>query len=116
MPEVNFTAAATTEQLGENRIFCTAVGGHAVLLCRVGDSYHAVENRCSHAEATFEHGRLRGHKLLCPLHGAIFDVRDGKVLGPPAFNPIRCYPVRVVGDQVQVAVPEASAAEGPRLY
>jgi len=111
-----FIAAATTDQLGENRVFCTDVGGQAILLCKVGDGYHAVENKCSHAEATFEHGRLRGHRLLCPLHGAIFDVRDGRVLSPPAFNPIRCYPVRVVGDQVQVAIPAAAVAAAPRLY
>jgi 3-phenylpropionate/trans-cinnamate dioxygenase ferredoxin subunit len=49
-------------------------------------------------------GRLRGLRLICPLHGASFDCRTGGALGPPATLPLRTYPVRIVGDQVQVAV------------
>jgi nitrite reductase/ring-hydroxylating ferredoxin subunit len=63
-----------------------------------------VHNICSHAYAELHEGRLRGHRLICPLHGASFDVRNGAVLGAPATEPLRTYPVRVVDGQVQVQV------------
>ncbi len=75
-------------------------------MCKVAGEFYAVKNKCSHADATFDNGRLRGHRLLCPLHGAIFDVRDGSVLSAPALQPIRSYPVRVVGDAVEVDIGE----------
>ena len=67
-------------------------------------SFHAVSNICSHAYAHLHEGRLRGHRVICPLHGASFDIRTGAVLGAPATVPIASYPVRVAGDQIEVQV------------
>jgi nitrite reductase/ring-hydroxylating ferredoxin subunit len=47
---------------------------------------------------------LRGHRLICPLHGASFDVRNGAVLGAPASAPLPRYPVRIVDGQIEVQV------------
>jgi 3-phenylpropionate/trans-cinnamate dioxygenase ferredoxin subunit len=73
-----------------------------VVICRFRDEYFAVENLCSHALATFDDGRMRGYRLMCPLHGATFDIRDGSVAGAPATRPIRSYPLRVVDDRIEV--------------
>lgn len=102
MPEAGYTAVAPLEQLAENKVNCFDVEGVRIVLCKVDGEVYAVENQCSHAESTFDKGRVRRHKLLCPLHGAIFDVRDGSVLGAPAFSPIKSYPVRIEDDQVLV--------------
>jgi 3-phenylpropionate/trans-cinnamate dioxygenase ferredoxin subunit len=47
---------------------------------------------------------LRGMKLICPLHGAAFDVRDGRALGGPASRPLATHAIHVVGDCAQVTV------------
>ena len=75
---------------------CFTLGGAAVLLCHTRDGVHAVENICTHAYARLDEGRLRGHRLICPLHGASFDVRTGAVLGAPATSPLPRYDVRIV--------------------
>lgn len=106
MAEPGFVAVAGLEQITENRVHCFEIEGVRVVLCNVDGDIYAVENRCSHAESTFDKGRVRRHKLLCPLHGAIFDVRDGSVLGAPAFSPIKSYPVLVEDGQVYVKVDE----------
>lgn len=98
---------AKTGDVAENRVHCVAVHGQGLVLCRIGAVVHALENRCSHGDSTFEKGRVRAHKLLCPLHGAIFDVRDGAVLGPPAMKPLRTFPVRVVDGMIEVELPAA---------
>lgn len=75
--------------------YCTQIEGVGVVLCRVQDDIFAVVNQCSHALATFDGGRLRGYRLICPLHGAGFDVRTGATLGAPAKEDIRTLPTRV---------------------
>lgn len=102
MVDAGFVAAARLETVTENRVHCVEVAGVRLVLCRVDEAVYAVENQCSHADATFDKGRVRRHKLLCPLHGAIFDVRDGSVLSAPAFRPIKSYPVQIEDGQVHV--------------
>jgi nitrite reductase/ring-hydroxylating ferredoxin subunit len=49
-------------------------------------------------------GRLRGTRIICPLHGASFDIRDGRVLGAPAMQPLATHRVHIVGDQIEIEV------------
>ena len=49
-------------------------------------------------------GRLRGHSISCPLHGARFDVRTGACLAAPARRPIQSFPVTIEGGKVCVDV------------
>ncbi|MEX2525798.1 MAG: non-heme iron oxygenase ferredoxin subunit [Gammaproteobacteria bacterium] len=104
MPEAGYIAIAPVDEITENRVHCFEVEGVRLVLCNVGGEIYAVENQCSHADSGFDKGRVRRHKLLCPLHGAIFDVRDGSVLGKPAFSPIKTYPVVIEDGQVYVKV------------
>ena len=81
------------------------LGDREIVICRTreGDLY-ALDNICSHAHARMCEGRLRATRIVCPLHGASFDIRDGKVLGPPAVLPLATFQVRVVDGAVEVAV------------
>lgn len=85
---------------------CFQLEGVSIAVCKVNGDYYAVHNKCSHADASFDNGRVRGHRLLCPLHGAIFDVRDGSVLSAPALQPIKTYPIRINNDAIQVCIDE----------
>ncbi len=104
MPGPHFTTVARVGDIAEKSFGCFEVGGVPVVVCRFRDAYFALENQCSHALATFDEGRLRGYRLMCPLHGATFDIRDGSATGAPATRPIRSFPVRVVEGRVEVAV------------
>ncbi len=97
-----FVPVVAAEEIEEKKFGCFTVEGVAVVICRFRDEYFAVENRCSHALATFEEGRMRGYRLMCPLHGATFDIRDGSVTGAPATQAIRSFPVRVAGGMVEI--------------
>jgi 3-phenylpropionate/trans-cinnamate dioxygenase ferredoxin subunit len=97
-----FVATTGTIPAGECAAF--EIGGHALLVCHAGGSFHALENRCSHAGAPLAGGRLRGFRLVCPLHGASFDVRDGSATRP-ATRALRSYPLRVRDDRIEVELP-----------
>lgn len=80
------------------------VSGQDILICHTKGEFFAVENKCSHAMSKLEGGRLRAYRLICPLHGAAFDVRDGSVQGKPAIEPIRVYPLRIDDGRIQVSL------------
>lgn len=76
-------------------VLCTTAAGTRIVLCRVGEEIHAVSNECTHANTSFEGGRLRRFRLICPLHGAMFDVRTGAPNGQLARGPLTVYPARI---------------------
>ncbi|MGI9245760.1 MAG: Rieske (2Fe-2S) protein [Steroidobacteraceae bacterium] len=103
MTDQPFVPALPLADLAPGTMRCVEVSGEPVLLVRTKEgAVHAVHNICSHAYAKMDEGRLRSHRLICPLHGASFDVRNGSVLGGPATVPLRSYPVRIVDDRIEV--------------
>jgi nitrite reductase/ring-hydroxylating ferredoxin subunit len=82
-----------------------AVEGREIVVCRVKHGVHALDNICTHAFARLNEGRLRGTRLICPLHGASFDIRDGRALGAPATLPLAVFPARIVDDRIDITVP-----------
>jgi len=79
-----------------------ACGRHRALLCNVDGSFYAVAERCTHAAFSLAEGRLEGPHLECPLHGALFDVRDGSPVRRPASKPLTTYPVAVEGTRAEI--------------
>ncbi len=104
MSQPRYQLLLQAEELPVGRTRCFDLGEHQVLLCHTKEGFFAVHNICSHAYARLDEGRLRGTRVICPLHGASFDVRDGSVKGPPAYEGIRSYPVRVTDGRVEVAL------------
>jgi nitrite reductase/ring-hydroxylating ferredoxin subunit len=82
---------------------CTLAGVELVI-CHTREGVFALDNICTHAHARLCEGRLRATRLVCPLHGASFDVRDGRVLGPPADLALPTHAVRIVNGTIEVAL------------
>jgi 3-phenylpropionate/trans-cinnamate dioxygenase ferredoxin subunit len=64
-----------------------------------GGEYFAVDDTCTHQDASLADGWVDGCFVECPLHAALFDLRTGLPTCLPAKNPLRTYPV-VVADGV----------------
>ena len=109
--ELIFHPALALAELPRGRMRCVRVAGREVLVCHSREGVFALDNVCTHAFARKDEGRLRGVRLICPLHGASFDVRDGRVLGPPASQPLRRYQVRILDGTIEVALEAEQAAE-----
>ena len=106
MGELTWHAAGNLSQLAEGKMMGVELGGRAIVVCRTKDGVTALDNVCSHAYALMHEGRLRGNRLICPLHGASFDCRSGAVLGAPATSPLATFAVRVSDDgTVEVGLP-----------
>mgnify|MGYP001197133375 CR=1 FL=1 len=66
----------------------------------------AIEDRCSHDDGPLVEGGLDEERCTveCPRHGSLFDLRTGKPLTLPAYEPVETFPVRVEGDRVKLEV------------
>jgi nitrite reductase/ring-hydroxylating ferredoxin subunit len=104
MSRQRLEAVIPLADLRAGRMKSCVLGGREVVICRSHAGLFAVGNVCTHAYARMSEGRLRGTRLMCPLHGASFDVRDGRVLGAPAERPLTAHALRLVGGIIEVAI------------
>ncbi len=103
-----FVTIADLHAVPENGSRAFDVEGQAVLICRSAEGLFAVENRCTHNGSPLEGGRLRGHFLICPVHGARFDLRDGSTAGALTQTPLRVFAVASDGTHISVGLPDDS--------
>ena len=66
----------------------------------------AIEDRCSHDDGPLAEGDWEPDEciVVCPRHGSRFDLRSGRPLTLPAFEPVDVFPVRIVDGVVRVEV------------
>jgi nitrite reductase/ring-hydroxylating ferredoxin subunit len=99
-----FEAVVPLADLPAGRMKSCVLEGREIVICHTPHGLFAVDNVCTHAYARLSEGRLRGTRVICPLHGASFDVRDGRVLGAPAERALAVHAVRLVGGVIEVAI------------
>ena len=104
--EAVFERVARVDELAENGQRLVSVGGKNLLLCKSDGQVFAIQNRCTHDHEQLVGGHIRKCTIVCPFHGARFSLKTGLPFGPPAFEPIDTYPVRIVDGHIEVgAVP-----------
>ena len=80
------------------------LGGIRVALCRLADGVFAIEDVCTHDGGALDQGELLGDRIECPRHGALFDVRTGKVLSLPAVKDVRSFKTKVENGVIYVEI------------
>ncbi len=78
------------------------VDSTAILLCNVEGKVFGIEDVCTHDGGPLDQGELEGDRIVCPRHGATFDVRTGEALTLPAVLPLMAFEVSVEGDDIFV--------------
>ena len=101
-----FAPVLSLSELPKGSMRACTVGERELVICHTRAGLFALDNICTHAEARLCEGRLRATRLVCPLHGAAFDLRDGRVLAPPAVQPLASHELRVVDGVIEVALSE----------
>ena len=100
-----FEIAAAEDIPNGERLFVEIDEAYLVVFNIAGDIY-AIEDVCSHDDGPLGDGDLEGHEVVCPRHGARFDVRTGKALTFPAVEDIPAYPIQIVDGKIQVGLPK----------
>ena len=68
--------------------------------------YLAIEDRCSHDNGILLEGTIDQEKCVveCPRHGSLFDLRTGKPVNLPAYQPVDTFRVSVVDGVIKIEV------------
>jgi 3-phenylpropionate/trans-cinnamate dioxygenase ferredoxin component len=99
-----FVKVARQSDLPPGGKLLAEVDGRPIALFNVDGNLYAIDDVCTHDGGPLAEGEFRGHEVQCPRHGARFDVRTGKALCFPAFEPVATHRVDVRGDDVYVAL------------
>jgi anthranilate 1,2-dioxygenase ferredoxin component len=81
------------------------ISGWYVLVARTDDGLFAVNDRCTHQAALISNGRIRRGMIMCPLHGARFEVASGACVGG-AYRDLRTFSLRLENGMIEVCVPD----------
>jgi len=103
--KLEFIAVATIDEIKDGERIFIEVDGKPIVIINISNEYFAIEDVCSHDDGPVGEGHIEGYEIICPRHGARFDLRTGRVIALPAFVDIPAYPVRVVGDQIEIGLP-----------
>lgn len=98
----SFRSVASLSELVEGQGRRVVVDGHPIALFKVSGEVHAIDHRCPHQGGPLANGFVHNCRVTCPLHGWVFDLRTGKE--PDQDGKVAVHDVRVVGDDVQVAI------------
>src|SRR3990170_2043295 len=81
-----------------------------IAVFNVDGELFAIDDTCTHQDASLADGWVEGCAVECPLHAACFDLRTGMPSGPPAKLPVRTHEVVVDEGVVYVRVAEVVEA------
>lgn len=111
---LTFVPVMKLADLPESRAVGVDAGARRVALVRIGTEVYAYSARCSHAGGRLDRSPAINHTVTCIMHGARFDVRTGQCVNSP-YPPVRTYPVRIVGEDVEVGL-EAGEEPDPPFF
>jgi len=100
-----FTKVATVEEIAPGTARQVTINGRKLALFNVGGAIYAIDDTCSHRGAPLSEGECEGTEVICPWHGARFDLSSGSHLSPPARAGVAAFKVQIVGNEVHVDLP-----------
>jgi len=103
--ECEFVDIGAVDEMPNGERLFLEIDEFPIVVFNIAGQFFAIGDVCSHDNGPLGEGDLDGEGVICPRHGARFDLRTGKVLALPAVEDIPAYPVQVVGSRIQVGIP-----------
>lgn len=103
--KLEFIQVGSVDELIDGGRLFIEVDEQPIVVLRIANQYYAIGDVCSHDEGPVGEGAIEGFEIICPRHGARFDIRSGKALALPAFVDIPAFPVRIVDGQIEIGLP-----------
>jgi 3-phenylpropionate/trans-cinnamate dioxygenase ferredoxin subunit len=82
------------------------INAHPIVIFQINGEYFATGDVCTHDGGEIGNGELDGEEIICPRHGARFNIRNGKAVSLPAVTDIPVYSLRVVDGYLEIGIPE----------
>jgi len=103
--QCEFVAVASVNDIKNGERLFVQIDSDSIVIFNIAGQFFAIADVCSHDDGPVGEGDLEGYEVICPRHGAKFDVRSGKVLSLPAIVDIPAYPVKVEEGEILIGLP-----------
>lgn len=104
--ERKWVDVGAADEIPDGEVKTYVVDGRRIAVARANEQLYAVQDLCTHDDGPLGEGELEGFSIVCPRHGAKFDVRTGAVVAMPAISPIESFPVMEKDGRIHVGVKE----------
>jgi 3-phenylpropionate/trans-cinnamate dioxygenase ferredoxin subunit len=102
---LEYTQIALVNELPNGERLFVDIDDKAIVIFNVAGQFFAIGDICTHDDGPLGDGLLEGYKVVCPRHGAEFDIRSGKAIQMPAVIDVPAYPVKIVDGAILIGVP-----------
>ena len=103
---MQFSHLASLKDLQTRKLICVKTNGYRILIALAEEKIYAVDDTCTHEDASLSKGSLHGDCVKCPLHGSRFRLATGAALDDPAEESLNTYSIKLDGDKILVALPD----------
>ncbi|MCG2788143.1 MAG: non-heme iron oxygenase ferredoxin subunit [Anaerolineae bacterium] len=100
-----FEIAPASELPNGERLFIE-MDGKPIVIFNVAGQLFAIADLCTHDDGPLGDGDLEDHNIVCPRHGAEFDIRTGQAVQMPAVIDVPAYPLKIVDGNIWLGLPK----------
>ncbi len=104
--KLEYVEIAPASELPNGERLFVDLGDKPIVIFNIAGQFFAIGDVCTHDDGPLGDGVLEGKNVVCPRHGAEFDVRNGKAMQMPAVVDIPAYPVQVKEGNIFVGIPK----------
>jgi 3-phenylpropionate/trans-cinnamate dioxygenase ferredoxin subunit len=104
--KIEFVEIAPASELPNGERLFVELGDKPIVIFNIAGQLFAIGDVCSHDDGPLGDGVVEGHNVVCPRHGAEFDVQTGKAMAMPAVIDIPAYSVLVRDGTIFVGIPK----------
>lgn len=104
--DLEYIEVATVDEIPEGGRLLVDVDKYPIMILNLAGKLYAVEDTCSHDGNPLGGGPIEGKHIVCPRHGAKFDIENGKAISFPATENISVFPVRIIEGKVEIGLPK----------
>ena len=103
--QCEFFQIVPVEDLPNGERLFVEVDDKKIILFNLAGNLYALGDVCSHDDGPVGDGEIDGHEIICPRHGARFNISTGQATSLPAVVDIPAYPIRVAKGMIEVGIP-----------
>jgi 3-phenylpropionate/trans-cinnamate dioxygenase ferredoxin subunit len=104
--EIEFTEIAPASELHNGERLFVEIGDKPIVIFNIAGQFFAIGDVCSHDDGPLGDGMIEGYHVVCPRHGAEFDLRTGQAVQMPAVVDIPAYPVKIKDGTIFIGLPK----------